>query len=156
MFRVHCAADSKRSSLLSEHPCVEPRRLRLPSVCHWQIVLGPTLSLPHCFFFFYAWGSVGQLAAIFLPLHHLFVARDVSGVQQLVDGRILCKEGETCPEYHLRLPIQSFVHTTVGYKHSLRAHISRQPSITCVLLIYSKIHICSESTFTYQMLFTLW
>lgn len=74
----------------------KPRRLSLPSVWYWQIILGLTLSflpsrlsLSQCFL---CLESVGQLAAIFLPLHHLFVARDVSGVQQLVDGGVLCKE----------------------------------------------------------------
>lgn len=33
----------------------------------------------------------GQPATL-LPLHHLLVARDVSGVQQLVDGRVLREE----------------------------------------------------------------
>lgn len=75
---------------------MEPRGLSLPSVWHWQIVLCLTLSfhpsllsLPECFL---CLGSVGRPAAIFLPLHHLLVAGDVSGIQQLVDRRVLSKE----------------------------------------------------------------
>lgn len=36
-------------------------------------------------------GALGP--AMLLPLHHLLVARDVSGIQQLVDGGVL-REGD--------------------------------------------------------------
>lgn len=65
------------------------RRLSLPSVCRWQIVLTRSLPPPQP-----PPQPSSRLkgSAALLPLHHLLVARDVSGVQQLVDGRVLREE----------------------------------------------------------------